>query len=165
MSPCAHVGWPTRVASLCSTYSSTAVQWVQQQYSRFAVLVQQYSQYSWTHLCQRLVYCSTAIQQYSSTAAVQQYSRPLRFSPQLTRTVSVRTAKGAMVGREAPYRVPGCGLKVHTEVHGISRRIPLPKACRSVLKVEVTHRAKCGRLLNLPTLSPLKQGLATFNKV
>ena len=72
---------PGRVAHKCRIsmqYSSTAVQQVQQQYSRFAVLVQQYSQYSCTHLCQRLVYCSTAVQhstavqQYSSSTAVQQ---------------------------------------------------------------------------------------------
>ena len=53
-------------------YSSTAVQPVQQQYSRFAVLVQQYSQYSCTRIGQRRLYFSTAVQQYSSSTAVQQ---------------------------------------------------------------------------------------------
>ena len=59
-------------------YTGTAVQQVQQQYSRFAVLVQQYSKYSWTRIGQRPVYCSTAVQhstavqQYSSSTAVQQ---------------------------------------------------------------------------------------------
>ena len=78
MWPCDHVGWPTSAAFITMQYSSTAVQQVQQQYSRFAVLVQQYSQYSCTHLCQRWVYCSTAVQhstavqQYSSSTAVQQ---------------------------------------------------------------------------------------------
>ena len=59
-------------------YTGTAVQQVQQQYSRFAVLVQQYSQYSCQRIGQRPVYCSTAVQhstavqQYSSSTAVQQ---------------------------------------------------------------------------------------------
>ena len=59
-------------------YTGTAVQQVQQQYSRFAVLVQQYSKYSWTRIGQRPVYFSTAVQhstavqQYSSSTAVQQ---------------------------------------------------------------------------------------------
>ena len=72
---------PRRVAHKCRItmqYSSTAVQPVQQQYSRFAVLVQQYSQYSCTRIGQRRLYFSTAVQhstavqQYSSSTAVQQ---------------------------------------------------------------------------------------------
>ena len=45
-------------------YSSTAVQQVQQQYSRFAVLVQQYSQYSWTRIGQRPVYAVLTVLLY-----------------------------------------------------------------------------------------------------
>ena len=70
--------FPMRITQLHLVSCSTAVQQVQQQYSRFAVLVQQYSQYSCRRLCQRRVYCSTAVQhstavqQYSSSTAVQQ---------------------------------------------------------------------------------------------
>ena len=49
-----------------------AVQPVQQQYSRFAVLVQHYSQYSCTRIGQQRLYFSTAVQH---STAVQQYSR------------------------------------------------------------------------------------------
>ena len=81
---------PRTVAHKCRItmqYSSTAVQPVQLQYSRFAVLVQQYSQYSCTRLCQRLLYFSTAVQQYSSSTAVQQTAgaqRAVRFCGELT---------------------------------------------------------------------------------
>ena len=112
MSPCAHVGWPTRVASLCSTYSSTAVQWVQQQYSRFAVLVQQYSQYSCTRIGQRRLYFSTAVQhstavqQYSSSTAVQQ-TAGAQPAPGFARDGFLRSWKLPYIHNAGPGRKSG----------------------------------------------------------
>ena len=70
MWPCDHLSG-SQVPRITMQYTGTAVQQAQQQYSRFAVLVQQYSQYSCTRIGQWRLYCSTAVQH---STAVQQYS-------------------------------------------------------------------------------------------
>ena len=88
-------------------YTGTAVQQVQQQYSRFAVLVQQYSKYSWTRIGQRPVYCSTAVQhstavqQYSSSTAVQQ-TAGAQDNPDTLKRLSDTPVQGSSVARQLP---------------------------------------------------------------